>query len=83
MAADIYAVALTITQVWTLERPFARVTPYKFLLMLKDGKLTGVERPTQVPARVWAEIKDCLHLDALERPTAQRLLAGFDISLVE
>jgi len=27
MAADIYAVALTITQVWTLERPFARLTP--------------------------------------------------------
>jgi len=79
--ADIYATALTISQMWTLQRPFSHIRhPYKLittLQQLKSGKLVEFERPDGMPADVWAVLYDCLNIDPDARPTATTLLERF------
>jgi serine/threonine protein kinase len=80
--ADIYATALTIMQMWTLQRPFYHIRhPYKLITTLqnlKSGELAGFERPNEVPADVWAVLHDCLSVSPQSRPTAAIVLGRFE-----
>ena len=51
------------------------------LRKLKLRQLAQLDRPEEVPAAVWALLRDCLSVEPQGRPTAKKLLAGFDLSL--
>jgi len=81
LPADIYGVALTIMQMWTLRRPFYGMRDeyelIRTLRKLKTGQLAQLERPDGVPASVWAVLQDCMKVEQQVRPTAEMLLARF------
>jgi hypothetical protein len=67
---------------WTLRRPFYSMrNEYELirtLRMLKSGQLAQLEQPEEVPAPVWAILRDCLKVEPQARPTTDMLLAGFE-----
>jgi len=63
MPGDIYAVALTIMQLWTLQRPFSHIKhEHSFTTMLRTlatGELARLSLPEEAPAYVLAVLEDC------------------------
>ncbi|KZP07042.1 kinase-like protein [Athelia psychrophila] len=80
-AADIYAVAMTIAQLWTLQPPFAHIrtdiTVVATLIKLAEGA-SSTDRPDKVPMVIWAAIEDCLSMSPSNRPGASELLLRFE-----
>ncbi|KZP08204.1 hypothetical protein FIBSPDRAFT_266571 [Athelia psychrophila] len=76
-AADIYATAMTIAQLWTLQPPFAHIQDIGVVTMLKklaERAPASTDRPDKVPMVIWAAIEDCLSMSPSNRPGAGELL---------
>ena len=66
-----------------MQRPFYDIhNKYEFVMKLRElkaGQPAQVDRPEAVPVSVWSLLQDCLMTEPQARPTAEGLLASFEI----